>query len=276
MRLSVITTCKNRLDHLKQSLPLMLAMTHVEVIVVDYGCEQGTSDWVKSHHPRARVITITDDPVFHVSRARNIGAFHAQNELLCFVDADMFIVGDLSSWILSNLAKNSFYVVKEGGINAAGFLLCFKSDFTSVGGYDEALRGWAPEDVDLYERIEMVGAQRKHVPSHLFSSIQHGDDLRVFGNEVGAFKSRDHALALGALYRTVKRDLLNLTRKEPDLAFRKVIFEQINNLDQSAENNGAPTFSLVIDLGSRAIRPSSSNCTTKLSYHFTRNANAGA
>jgi hypothetical protein len=48
--LSLITTCKNRLPHLKQTLPLMLQQPRAEV-VDDYGYDQGTASWVREQHP---------------------------------------------------------------------------------------------------------------------------------------------------------------------------------------------------------------------------------
>jgi glycosyltransferase involved in cell wall biosynthesis len=35
--MTLITTCKNRLAHLKETLPLMMTQSFSEVIVVDYG-----------------------------------------------------------------------------------------------------------------------------------------------------------------------------------------------------------------------------------------------
>ena len=270
MNFSIITTCKNRLAHLKETLPLMMAVDGAEVIVVDYGCEQGTAEWVRTHYPQARVVTVTDDPVFHVSRARNIGARAASARRLCFVDADLFIVGDLSKWLIGHYDKASFYVIPADGSSTAGFLLCERTAFEAVGGYDEALRGWAPEDMDLYERIEMSGPRRNYVPETMFSSIHHTDDSRLFGNESGAFKNREHSLALGALYRTIKRDLSMLTQREPELEFRKEIFRQINALDLRAETEGKLSITLEINLGPRTIRPSTRLSRTVLVYEFER------
>ncbi len=42
-KFSIITTCKGRLEHLKQTLPAMLAQKDSEVIVVDYSCPHGTA-----------------------------------------------------------------------------------------------------------------------------------------------------------------------------------------------------------------------------------------
>ncbi len=111
--LSLITTCKNRLPHLKQTLPLMLQQPHAEVIVVDYGCEQGTAAWVKEHHPAAKLVQVNDDPVFCVARARNMGAKNASHELLCFVDADVLLHLELGKWLELNQNPNGFYVYPE-------------------------------------------------------------------------------------------------------------------------------------------------------------------
>jgi len=270
MFLSIITPCKNRLVHLKQTLPLMRLVENAEVIVVDYGCEQGTGDWIAATYPDVKVVRVDDDPIFHVSRARNSGAAQARADVLCFIDADMFIVGDLSQWVRKNFKTNGFFVIPEIGTSAAGFLLCRKSDFLNVGGYDEALRGWAPEDVDLYERLEFSGVRRGQVPANLFASVDHGDELRQFGDELGAFQDRLSALALGAFYRVVKRDIRNMTAKEPELEFRKQLFDQIKRLDQLARQKGDLSFSLSVNLGSRDLRPTDSACLTALEYRFER------
>ena len=48
---SIITTCKGRLDHLKQTLPAMLAQADAEVIVVDFSCPQDTAGYVERNLP---------------------------------------------------------------------------------------------------------------------------------------------------------------------------------------------------------------------------------
>jgi len=271
MLMSIVTPCKNRLAHLQQTLPLMRKVEFAEVIVVDYGCEQGTGEWIAANYPDVRVIRVTDDPVFHVSRARNIGGAHAVADALCFIDADTFVIGDLSDWATRNLKKGWFFVIPDIGVSTAGFLLCQKADFLNVGGYDEALRGWAPEDMDLYERLEISGVKKGHVPSAMFSSIDHGDELRQFGATVGAFQDRQKAFALGAFYRIVKRDLRKLTDKEPELEFRKQLFDQIKRLDQLAEQEGRPSFNLLVNLGPRDLRPTNCACSTSLEYRYERN-----
>lgn len=268
VNLSIITPCKNRLEHLKQTLPILRTLKDVEIIVVDYGCEQGTGDWVAENYSDVRVVRVLDDPIFHVSRARNSGALAAKADVLCFVDADTFIVGDLSQWLPKHLEKNCFYTIPEPGASTAGFMICHKSDFLNVGGYDEALRGWGPEDMDLYERLEIAGVAKRPVPAHMFDTIHHGDELRQFGAELGAFQDRETSRALGAFYRVVKRDIRNLVSKEPDLEFRKQLLEQIKQLDQTARQQGNSSFSLTVNMGSRKLGHSESTCLTAMEYRY--------
>lgn len=88
---SVIITCINRLEHLKQTLPKLSIQKFIEIIVVDYGCLQGTRDWVKQDFPNVKLVFVDDDPIFSLSRARNIGAAYSQAEYLMFSDADILI-----------------------------------------------------------------------------------------------------------------------------------------------------------------------------------------
>ena len=74
MRVSIVTTSKGRLHHIRDTVPRMLACGVDEVLVVDYGCPDGTGDWVERHCPGARVLRVTDDPGFCLPRARNLGA----------------------------------------------------------------------------------------------------------------------------------------------------------------------------------------------------------
>jgi glycosyltransferase involved in cell wall biosynthesis len=85
--ISAITTCKGRLEHLKQSLPALMA-TGMEVIVVDYDCPDQAGAWVQANWPQARVVAVSDRPRFNRSAARNLGAAAATGEWLVFLDSD--------------------------------------------------------------------------------------------------------------------------------------------------------------------------------------------
>jgi|SRR5579863_6234903 len=270
MHISVITTCKNRLQHLQATLPLLVGMPDTEVIVVDYGCDEGSGAWAKAQYGAVTVVDVADDPVFNLARARNIGAKAASAAILCFVDADTFMLADISKWVLENFRPNGFYVIERARRDLDGFLLCRREDFERVGGYDEAFRGWGFEDTDLQERLEAVGLERRFIPHNLFSTIEHADSLRQFGPAHDGFRDLPEALALGHLYCVIKRDLRRLSGREPDFDFRRSLMEQIKTLNRTAETRNMTTFTISIDAGVVSLRASPASLARKIDYVFQR------
>jgi glycosyltransferase involved in cell wall biosynthesis len=247
--LSLITTCKNRLPHLKQTLPLMLQQPRAEVIVVDYGCEQGTAAWVKKHHPAARLVQVNDDPVFCAARARNIGAGNASGEILCFVDADVLVHLELGKWLELNQNTNGFYVYPEIKTpELAGFLIVAREHFFKIDGYDEAIRGWGGEDFDLYERLARIGLSQSSVPRDSISPIPHSDELRQLNKDEGGFGGRGETVAMHELYRAIKRDSWQLTGREIELEKRKELFQFIRMKREAAVAGGQNSFEILINV----------------------------
>lgn len=247
--LSLITTCKNRLPHLKQTLPVMLQQPRAEVIVVDYGCEQGTAAWVKEHHPQAKLVQINDDPVFCLARARNMGAKIASHETLCFIDADVFLNLEFARWLEFNQVSNFFYLYPDPkAVELVGFLIVAREHFFKVGGYDEAFTGWGGEDTDLYERLAMTGLSESPVPVDSITSISHGDELRQVGKDVGGFGSRREGLPMHELYRAIKRDSWQLTGREIELEKRKELLRFIRMKREEALMEGQSSFEISINV----------------------------
>ena len=227
--ISIIVTCKNRLHHLRESLPRMLAQSGAETLVVDYGCQQGTRDWVRSlAHPAARCVAVDDDPQFCLSRARNLGAFQARGTWLLFVDADILIDGDLGAWIGANARPGQFCTAgPPRKPSTAGSVACERSAFDRVGGYDEAMRGWAWEDFDFYSRLRAAGLTEAHFPPRFLDPIAHGNEERQFTLEQGGLGSRDLAMTISRVYVNIKRDMSAVTGVAPPLDLRQRIMTSV-------------------------------------------------
>ncbi|MFA5631182.1 MAG: glycosyltransferase family A protein [Porticoccaceae bacterium] len=224
MRISLITTCKNRLEHLRQTLPGMAAQSDTELIVVDYGCEQGTAQWLRSAWPKVLSIKVDDDPSFCAARARNLGAQQASGQWLFFVDADILLQRDLGSWASDQLQASHYYRAPEAaGVNGWGTFLCTREAFFRSGGYDEAFRGWGGEDVDLYEQLEALGDQCVWLPDGCLSAIRHGDNLR----QLGSLQNRGQRINITEMYRTAKRDIVRETGKPMNFANRTALMAHI-------------------------------------------------
>lgn len=247
--LSLITTCKNRLPHLKQTLPLMLQQPRAEVIVVDYGCEQGTSAWVKEHHPAAKLVQVNDDPVFCASRARNMGAKTASYKTLCFVDADVLIHLELGKWLETNEKPNGFYLYEDRtDLELFGFLIVAREHFFKVNGYDEGFRGWGGEDTDLYERLSRTGLTRFSVPRKSLSPISHGDELRQLEKDADGTGSKRENHSLHEIYMAIKRDSWQLTGREIELEKRKELFKFIRMKREEAMVAGEDAYEISINV----------------------------
>jgi hypothetical protein len=191
-RLSIVTTCKGRLAHLRESLPSFLAQPDAEVIVVDYDCPDGTADFVAKEYPAARVVKVTDQPHFKPARARNLGAAEAKADWIAFIDADIVLQPNFLDANAANLAEPRafFHYLKidaETG-SAFGSNIVRRTDFQAIGGYDEVLDGYGGDDQDFYFRLVMLGLARKPLDHALLAKIiKHSDKERVRFTPYGTY-----------------------------------------------------------------------------------------
>jgi predicted glycosyltransferase involved in capsule biosynthesis len=189
--ISVITTCKGRLHHLRQTLPGWMAQEggNYEIIVVDYNDPNDCFSYVESlSDPMVRAVRANnDDPFFNLSKARNTGAMaiSEKTDVILFVDADTIMTNN----VFINYHKGK--VLNPGnflcgwangnmnlGAGASGSCMVWRDDFFAVRGYNELANGWGYEDVEFYERLERIGRQQTAFHNGL-DSIQHSDEERV-------------------------------------------------------------------------------------------------
>jgi GT2 family glycosyltransferase len=234
---SIVTTCKGRLDHLKQSLPAMIAQGAKEVIVVDYSCPQGTGAFVRANFPSVRVVTVEGETYFSLWKARNAGASVAGGDVLVFVDADTVLAEGAIARMSDSLPKHAYGFFdhktsrafnRSGPALAANQLKGFHAvpaeAFRRLGGYDEVLEGYAAgADTDLEIRLKTIGIERHLLEPSLVDSVIEHD---------AASRTENHAepvrisYCTGLLYRSAKRLLLGLERKpELPLATRRQLYE---------------------------------------------------
>ena len=221
---SIITTCKGRLEHLKASLPKMIAQGASEVIVVDYSCPQGTGEFVTTNFPSARLVSVPGEEHFSNWKARNAGAAAATSDVLVFADADTIVADGAIDWLSNNLPEGSFGFFNsqtsrsfnQVGLRLAsnqlkGFHVVPTPVFRRLGGYDEVLEGYAAgADTDLEERMVMVRCRRFPLDASIIESIiQHDTPSRTQHHAYPVKTS----YAAGLLYRQAKRALLAIRGK---------------------------------------------------------------
>lgn len=136
----------------------MLLREFPKVIVVDWSCPDNSGVFALSEG--ARVICQPNEDYFSPSKARNLGAHHADTEWLCFVDADTLVglgVGMNLEMIVRDEKPGMVLAARDSqGYDTPdlmGFLAVRKSDFDAVGGYDESFNGWGCEDIHLRMKL---------------------------------------------------------------------------------------------------------------------------
>jgi len=181
-KVSVIIPTYNRLPMLKEAVESVLVQDFedFELIVVDDGSTDGTSEEMKQYGGRVKVVEHTENR--GVSAARNRGVLHAKGKYIAFLDSDdLWVKGKLEIqvaflddnphyplcytdevWIrrgkrVNAMKKHSKY---SGWIFEKCLPLCIispssamvrKNLFSKVGLFDEALP--VCEDYDLWLRV---------------------------------------------------------------------------------------------------------------------------
>jgi len=187
IKVSVIVTCKGRLHHLQQTLPSMLNQQgdpQHEVVIVDYGDPDNCLEWCinngQSMLTAVRVLNRTEH--FNLSRARNIGSRFASGQILCFVDADSVIhpyfLAGATRPIRAGLVELTTRDMRDRNITTAGVCAVTLKAHHAVRGYDEAIKGWASEDADFYNRVARIARIGSFPSAFLPDSIPHSNEAR--------------------------------------------------------------------------------------------------
>lgn len=181
---SIITTCKGRLIHLRETLPGFLQQAADEVIVVDYDCPDHVADNIeKGGFAPAHLKTVrvrNDAQYFNQARARNAGANVATGDILLFLDADIIAPPDFTDRIVQRLIDEQADLVNPSHQgNVHGSCAVRRSAWREVRGFDEDMTGYGGEDIDFYARVTRAGLKQVLMEDNRLSAIAHGDEDRT-------------------------------------------------------------------------------------------------
>jgi len=181
MKVTAVTTCMGRKSHLEATLPDMLE-TFDKVIVVDWSCPDKSGEWASQQG--ASVVYKYGETYFDRTCAKNLGAHHVTTEFIAFIDADGWCFSGMREDLHSLLNQKAMVLAArnprgEDLTDTFGFVCCSTYAFWSVGGYDEAFKGWGHEDSKLRGQL-LLEAKLDPVrlkPSSL-GAIRHSQELR--------------------------------------------------------------------------------------------------
>ena len=273
--LTYITTCKGRLSHLRQSLPLAHGQPAVDCIVVDYGCPERSGDWVESNFPGVTVVRSGPTDGFNASTARNLGAAAARTPWLGFFDADVLLDRSFSVAVVPKLKPGNFYRSHHVTSQTWGSIICHSDDFKRIGGYDEAFTGWGGEDDDLIARLKLGGVRPVDFPAALLGEITHSDQLRTRFCDI---QDKWVQSEINQLYMRIKLDLQRLRAIQLDRQERIALFDEVKRtlLEAPAQAGAGRTFSVTLPslkLGTPPVNDISrlSDVQVEMTYTVTLN-----
>ena len=205
----IVITCKGRLEHLKQTLPLAVAQPDAQVFVVDYSCPDNSGDWVEANYPSVKVVRVPGREHYNRSESRNAGARAGDSPWLLFMDADILAHHRFVDELFERLEPNASYHEDAPKMtDRTGTFACQRSVFESLGGYDETMSDWGAEDIDLHRNLRHAGVRKQPYDHRLLVPIAHEDEMRTRFHQ-----EQDIALSnlANTLYSSVRRDVESMT-----------------------------------------------------------------
>lgn len=176
--------------------------------------------------PDAEILVVDSgrDPFCHAS-SFNLGAQRAAGDTLVLVDADTAVrypvledavwVAERGGWALAErycaLTETQSRAVLRGaplseppdpewlGVETswAGFLVIARDAYLDLGGYDERIWGWGPDDVAIAAKLDTLLAPHVRVPGTVYHLWHDRDLVDTYGVE-GYHAKRDLAEAYEA------------------------------------------------------------------------------
>ena len=196
LRISFVSTCKGRLFHLRKTLPQNIKdnadYPNVEFVVLDYNSEDGLQEWIFENFQadiesgRLKYVHYPEPKHFHMAHAKNLGHRVSTGDVICTIDADNYTGKGFAAYlnkqftarkgIYCRAAKHIRRELPDTGLG--GRIALRRSDFLTIGGYNEEMGLWGPDDTDVAKRLQNIGLQEIEIPRRYLGCIVHDDAVR--------------------------------------------------------------------------------------------------
>ncbi len=187
IQFSLATGVRNRIEHLRKTIPAALAVRGIRhVVVADFGSKDGTLDYLKSIRDDRLVIiecqNAADEP-WNYPRAMNTAwdmAARLGANVIGLFDCDVILDRAWAEACGPKIAEGAVGARADKCPNGCGWTgtQAARADvLQEIGGYDERMLGWGHQDIDCASRLAARG-HIWHYPHSLTKHIDHGDDKR--------------------------------------------------------------------------------------------------
>ncbi len=178
---SLFTAVKNRRDSLEESLKTWVQCDWInEIVIVDWGSDESLVPLVEKYQDRRILLAVVaDQPRWILSLACNLAARLTTFPVLLKMDADVKILEGFRE--AHPLRPGCFYTGnwrtarEENEKHLHGISLMHRNDFFAVNGYNEYIRSYGWDDIDLYDRLEALGLEHRDFAHDTLLHIPHGN-----------------------------------------------------------------------------------------------------
>jgi len=215
-RIAFCTTCRGRVQHLRQTLPKNIAdnadYENCVFVVLLYASGTEAKQYLRANHSadiasgRLVVYSYEDGGhAFKMALSKNIAmrcGILEGAEILITQDADNFTGASFAHFVAASfrepgivpgifMCPNYQHIksLPHGALRPvrgyAGRLAVWTSTFVKMGGYDEIYDVWGSEDIDMCFRLQKSGYAMRYIENAYLHGINHSAEVR--------FKEYPHA-----------------------------------------------------------------------------------
>ena len=182
MKISLCTTCMNRIEYLKKTISINLNLIEdfnvenndkFELSLCNYDSKDGLDDYVKNNfadliESGILVYTKVDDKkYFHVAHAKNIAYRYSSGDVLINLDSDNHLTLEILNYYNEIFRQHNINEIYIRDSECIGLIGLSRNNFYRLGGYNEEMKGYGFEDLDLMQRIETyLHCKRIIMPDH--------------------------------------------------------------------------------------------------------------
>jgi hypothetical protein len=178
---SVFTGCMNRNENLVRALPSWLAHDEIgEVVIVDWSSETEVADSIADvRDERVKIVRVGGEAGWIYTLPFNLAAKRTSKQYLLRLDSDVMLKEDFFRAHQFSYAEYMRGDPKEDK-GLTGMLYVHREHFVAVNGYNEFLRSYGWEDIDLFGRLEAErGLRHNFFSPGTAYHIPHSDEERT-------------------------------------------------------------------------------------------------
>jgi glycosyltransferase involved in cell wall biosynthesis len=180
---SLFTAIKNRSELFEEALKTWLEHKEIdEIIVVDWTSDRPVKAIIDNiQDERITLIRVEHQDKWVLSQAYNLAAKMTTYDKILKIDADVKLLPgffDMHQLVSDHFYSGNWELARnKNEMHLNGILFLKRSDFISVGGYNEFIKTYGWDDSDIQNRLISKGLKKQNFDYDTLSHIEHEDRM---------------------------------------------------------------------------------------------------